>query len=172
MQRIRDFVARFWRLPWSAFSITAGVGSGGGVPSSVQATLAQLRYWVPTIADVAYVVEIEEGEGRRFAITPRTEGGCPVAVTLAETGRLDLTIAGETYTDRALETLDQLLPLIERITEGHVVQRRWASRATGAAQGIETIVALGPGRVWRDGFMAPGSDAFSQDHHFLPYRRI
>lgn len=172
MQRIRDLVVRFWRFPWSAFSITAGVGSGSGVPSSLQATIAQLRYWMPTIADVAHVVEREEGEGWRFALTPRTEGGCPVAITLAGTGRLDLTIAGETYEDRSLDTLDQLLPLIERITEGHVIQRRWASRATGAPRGIETIVSLGPGRVWRDGLASSEGDAFAHDHHFLPYRRI
>lgn len=172
MQRFRDFVDGLLRLPWSRFSITVGVGNGPGVPSSVQATIAQLRYWLPTIADVAHITEGASGEGWQFAIRPRTDGGCPVAVAVSETGQLDFTIAGETYEGRTLDTLDQLLPLVERITEGHVVQRRWTSRATGGFRGIETIVVLGPGRVWRDGMTAPEAGAESHDHHFLPYRRI
>lgn len=172
MQRFREFVDRIARLPWSRFSITVSVGNGPGVPSSVQAIVAQLRYWLPTIADVAHVTEADEGAGWRFAIRPRTEGACPVSVTVSEAGQLDFTIAGETYEGRALETLDQLLPLVERITEGHVVQRRWMSRVTGEFRGIETIVSLGPGHAWRDGMTEPEAGAESHDHHFLPYRRI
>lgn len=142
------------------------------MPSSVQATVAQLRYWLPTIADVAHVSETEAAGGWRFSLVPRTSGGCPVAVTVLESGQIDFTIAGETYEGRALEKLDQLLPLVERITEGAVIQRRWSSRMTGGHLGIETIVHMGPARVWRDGLTAASADAESHDHHFLPYRRI
>lgn len=172
MQRFWDFVGRVSRLPWFRFSITAGAGKGPGVPSSVQATVAQLRYWLPTIADVAQVSETEEAEGWRFSLVPRTTGGCPVAVRVQESGLVDLTVASETYEGRALDKLDQLLPLVERITEGAVIQRRWASRITGGFLGIETIVQLEPGRAWRDGLTSPSADAESHDHHFLPYRRI
>lgn len=172
MQRIRDFVVRLSRLPWSVFSIAARREIGPGVPSSVQATVMQLRYWLPTIADVAHVSEAEHGTSWRFSIAPRIPGACPVDVTLHETGNLDFVIAGEAYEGRRLDLLDQLLPLVERITEGHVVQRRWSSRATGQLCGIETLVSLEPGRVWSDGSAAPGESVESHDHHFLPYRRI
>ena len=160
------------RLPWPASAITAAAGSGGGVPSSLPATLAQLRYWMPTIADVAHIWESEGGGTWCFSLKPRADGACPVSVMLRESGLFDLTIAGKTYEDCALEQFDHLLPLIERITEGHVLQRHWASRATGALRGIETIVSLRNGRVWRGGPIAPDEDAFARDHHFLPYRRI
>ncbi len=172
MQRIRDVVARFMRLPWSASAITAEAGSGSGVPSSLQATITQLRYWMPTIADVAHIWESEGGGSWCFSLKPRARGACPVSLMLRETGLFDLTIAGETYEDCVLEQFDDVLPLIERIIEGQVVQRRWASRATGAACGVETIVSLGHGRFWRGGPITPDGDAFARDHHFLPYRRI
>lgn len=154
------------------FSITAGRGSGSGVPSSVQATVTQLRYWLPTIADVAHVSEAEQGASWQFSITPRIDGACPVAITLHETGSLDFVIAGETYEGRTLKLLDQLLPMVERITEGHVVQRRWTSPATGRLCGIETVVSLAPGQVWNAGMTTAAGDLESHDHHFLPYRRI
>ncbi|HRO48968.1 MAG TPA: hypothetical protein PLW75_02405 [Hyphomicrobium sp.] len=172
MQRIRDVVARFMRLPWSASAITAEAGSGGGVPSSLQATLAQLRYWMPTIADVAHIWESEGGGTWCFSLKPRAGGACSVSVMLRESGLFDLTIAGKTYEDCVLDQFDHLLPLIERITDGHVLQRHWASRATGQPLGIETIVSLGQGRVWRGGPILPDGDAFARDRHFLPYRRI
>lgn len=172
MQRIRDFVVRLSRLPWSVFSITARRGNGPGVPSSMQATVMQLRYWLPTIADVAHVAETERGTSWHFSITPRIPGACPVEITLHETGSLDFVIAGQAYEGRTLDLLDQLLPLIERITEGYVVQRRWISRVTGQLCGIETVVSLAEGRVWSDGRAAPGERVESHDHHFLPYRRI
>lgn len=172
MRFIWSFVGRILRLPRSAFSVTAAAGRGNGVPPSVQATIMQLRYWIPTIADVAHVAEQEQEDRWCFILVPRAEGACPLSVTVYESGRLDFTIAGATYTDRALEQLDQLLPLIERITQGHVVQRHWTSCVTGAACGIQTIVSLGRGRAWRDGLAAPEGEAFAHDRHFLPYRRL
>ena len=172
MQRIRDVVARFMRLPWSASAVTAEAGGGSGVPSSLQATIEQLRYWMPTVADVAHIWESEGGGAWCFSLKPRAKGACPVSVMLGESGHFDLTIAGKTYEHCVLNQLDHLLPLIERITDGHVLQRHWASRATGVSLGVETIVSLGPGRVWRAGAIAPDGDAVSSDRHFVPYRRI
>lgn len=139
--------------------------------SSVQATIEQLRYWVPTIKDVARVAESGDGAGWTLTITPRMAAACPVAITLKDSGRFDITIAGEAYADRALGSLDQLVRLLERIAEGHVVQRRWVSAATGVDQGIETLVLLGQGLVWRNG-PAPDGGAERHDRHFLPYRRV
>ena len=71
---------------------------------------------------------------------------------------------------RTLESLDRLVVMLERITDGHVIQRRWISAATGAPQSIETLVSLGQDAIWRGGSEANG-DAERRDRHFLPYRR-
>ncbi|MBN8910981.1 MAG: hypothetical protein J0H65_02790 [Rhizobiales bacterium] len=137
---------------------------------SVEATIEQIRYWVPTISDVAHTVEAREGESWLLSLEPHLATACPVAVALRQTGRFDISLAGETYEDRALETLDQLVLLLERVVDGGVIQRKWVSMATGAAQGLETHVHLGPGLVLRNG-PAPDGDAECRDRHFLPYRR-
>jgi hypothetical protein len=138
----------------------------------VSATIEQLRYWVPTIKDVALVVESDDaGEGWTLSIIPKVASACPVAITLRESGRFDIVIAGEDYADRGLGSLDQIVTLLERITDGRVVQRRWVSRATGAETGVETMVALGEGLVWRNG-PEPDGGSERRDRHFLPYRRI
>ena len=137
---------------------------------SVEATIEQIRYWVPTISDVAHTVEAREGESWLLSLEPHQSTACPVAIALRQSGRFDISLAGETYEDRALETLDQLVLLLERIVGGNVIQRKWVSAATGAPQGIETHVHLGPGLVWRNG-MAPEGGAECRDRHFLPYRR-
>ena len=75
-------------------------------------------------------------------------------------------------------SLDLLLPLLEAITAGRVVQRRWISRATGACRAVESIVTLADGTQWRDGRTTgsvaeavPRDETERHDHHFLPYRR-
>jgi hypothetical protein len=138
----------------------------------VSATIEQLRYWVPTIKDVARVIESDgPGDGWTLSIVPAVVTACPVAITLQQSGRFDILIAGETYTDCALGSLDQIVALLERIADGHVVQRRWVSRATGVETGVETMVPLGAGLVWRNG-PEPDGGSERRDRHFLPYRRI
>lgn len=138
----------------------------------VSATIEQLRYWVPTIKDVARVIESEGAGGSwTLSIVPTVATACPVAITLQQSGRFDIHIAGETYTDRELSSLDQIVALLERIADGRVVQRRWVSRATGVETGIETMVPLGAGLVWRNG-LEPDGGSERRDRHFLPYRRI
>jgi len=139
-------------------------------PSSVQATIEQLRYWVPTIKDVAHVFEGNEDECWLLSIEPVVAAACPVALALRETGRFDIAIAGETYEDRLVGKLEELVLLLERITQGQIIQRRWVSSVTGVERGIETIILLGDGAVWRDG---PEPDGYGERHdrHFLPYRR-
>lgn len=138
--------------------------------SLIDATIAEIRYWVPTITDVARVTERDGGDGWTLSIVPHAAAACPVAITLKATGRFDLVLAGERYRDCALESLDQIVPLLERVVAGEVVQRRWASAATGLHQGVETLVGPGDGRLWRNGPEPDGGGA-RRDRHFLPYRR-
>jgi hypothetical protein len=137
---------------------------------SVEATIEQIRYWVPTISDVAHTVEAREGESWLLSLEPHQPTACPVAIALRQSGRFDISLAGETYEDRALETLDQLVLLLERIADGNVIQRTWVSTVTGEPQGIETHVRIGAGLIWRNG-TAPDGGAECRDRHFLPYRR-
>jgi hypothetical protein len=141
-------------------------------PSLVQATIEEIRYWVPTIKDVAEVFEGNDGESWLLSIEPKIATACPVALALKPNGRFDISIAGETYDDRVLATLDQIVLMLERIADGHVIQRRWLSSATGAPQAIETIVTLAPGFDWRGGPEPDGYVIERRDRHFLPYRRI
>ena len=97
---------------------------------SVEATIEQIRYWVPTVADVARAVEARESDSWLLSIEPHLATACPVAVVLRQDGQFDISIAGETYEDCTLESLDRLVIMLERITDGHVVQRRWISAAT------------------------------------------
>jgi hypothetical protein len=137
---------------------------------SVEATIEQIRYWVPTVADVARVVEAREGDSWLLSLEPNLPSACPVAVALRQSGRFDISIAGETYEDRVLESLEHLVLLLERISDGHVIQRRWVSAATGQPHSIETLVIMGPDLLWREGLEAD-ADAERHDRHFLPYRR-
>ena len=146
--------------------------------SRLRATIESLRYWVPTIADVARVAESETPAQWKVAITPNIESACPLELALGSTQRYTLTIAGESYSDRAIVSLDLFLPLLEAISEGRVVQRRWVSLATGAVRAIETIVTLADGSTWRDGrtleavvAAIPRESTERHDRHFLPYRR-
>lgn len=144
--------------------------SEGSRAPSVEATIEQLRYWVPTISDVARTLEARDGPSWFLSIEPHLAAACPVAIALKQSGLFDISIAGETYDDRTLASLDQLVLLLERITDGHVIQRKWISAATGAAQGVETIVLLTQGVVWREG-QEPDGGSERRDRHFLPYRR-
>jgi hypothetical protein len=146
--------------------------SEGFHPSLVQATIEEIRYWVPTIKDVARVFEGNDDESWLLSIEPNIRSACPVAIALKQNGRFDISIAGETYDDRVLQTLDQIVLMLERIADGHVIQRRWMSSATGVHQSIETIVALAPGLDWRGGPEPVAQVVERHDRHFLPYRRV
>ena len=138
--------------------------------ASVEVTIEQIRYWVPTIADVASTVEARDGQSWLLSIEPHLPAACPVAIALRQDGRFDISLAGETYEDRALQSLEHLVLLLERIADGDVVQRRWVSAATGVPQGIETFVGLEAGLLWRNG-PEPDGGVERRDRHFLPYRR-
>ena len=138
---------------------------------AVQVAIEQLRYWVPTIKDVARVYEGKDEENWLLSIEPHVITACPVALALKGDGRFDIAIANQTYDDRRLATLDHLVVLLERIAQGQVIQRHWTSKATGVRRGIETLVLMDAGSVWRDG-IEPDGGSERRDRHFLPYRRV
>lgn len=144
--------------------------------SRLQATVESLRYFVPSIADVAHSEENSAVDFWKVSLAPHTSGACPVELILHGTQRYDVMIAGEAYEDREISTLELFVPLLEAITAGRVVERTWISLSTGATIARETIVTLAKGKLWQDG---SGLSAISgeeenlrrEDRHFLPYRR-
>lgn len=138
---------------------------------SLTATIEQVRYWAPTIGDVAHISEHgEDGEGWILSIVPHAIAACPVSLALREDGRFDIVLAGETYPAFAFDSPDRIVPFLECIVAGQVLQRHWISTATGIPQGIETLVRLGAGLRFHNG-AEPVDGIEYRDRHFLPYRR-
>ena len=146
--------------------------------AQLQSTITTLRYWVPSIADAARVEVQETADYFKIAMTPFIAAGCPFELILHNDQKYDLAIAGETYEDRPMPSLDLFLPFVEAIADGNVVHRRYVSRLTGLEHSSETRVTLADGYLWRES-RGPVDEAPSLDddrtelleRQFLPYRR-
>lgn len=145
--------------------------------SRLQATIAALRYWVPSVSDTARIEERDAGGTWELVVRPLFKAACPFTLKLASDHTWGLAINGVTYDGQQIETLDIFVPLVEAISEGRVVHRRWLSANTGAETKVETIIDLGNGRIWSGEHHRPGPSGSSplevvrRDHHFLAYRR-
>lgn len=145
--------------------------------SRLQATIASLRYWVPTIADAAHVEQTEDHDFWKLAVTPNLHGPCPFELMLRADQHFDLAVAGETYEDQPITSLALFVPLVEAISSGRIVQRHISSSATRAGLALETRITLDDGTVWTGRRTLPGGDVISDgstevsDRHFLPYHR-
>ncbi len=146
--------------------------------SRLQAVIESLRYWIPSVADAARVEELETPEFWKMIVTPRTAGGCPFELLLRSDRKFDIIIGGEIYEDLDMMPFEDFLPLVEAISQGRVVQRRWTSITTGALREVETIVTFANGSIWSRSRIEkavadtiPREAAERNDRHFLPYRR-
>jgi hypothetical protein len=142
----------------------------------LQATIEGLRYWVPSVHDLARIAEEDTPSFWRLDVRPGVAGACPFELVLHADGRYDAIVAGEAYQDRPMTSLGMFLPWAQAITDGRVVQRRWVSSSTGALWSVDTLVTLDGGTVWRNGELTasvkPSAAACeAHDRHFLPYRR-
>lgn len=145
--------------------------------SRLQVTIAALRYWVPAVSDAARIEERDSDGAWHLTVRPLFKAACPFTLTLSTNRTWGLSINGVTYSDQPIETLDMFQPLVEAISEGRVVHRRWISVNTGLETQVETIVDLGNDQTWTGEHFIVGQPhrgdegVVSQDHHFLPYRR-
>lgn len=145
--------------------------------SRLQATIASLRYWVPTIADAARIEQTEGHDFWKLSVTPAVPAACPFELMLRADQHFDLSIAGEIFEDQPVASLDLFVPLVEAIAAGRIIQRETESVATAAPLTIETRVALADGSVWSKLRQLPGGgaidtrDTMIRDRHFIPYRR-
>jgi hypothetical protein len=144
----------------------------------LQSTITALRYWAPSIADSARLAEAETGDYWRLAVMPKVASACAFNVTLYNDQNYDLTIGGEVYGGRPLQSFDWFVPFAEAVADGNVMQRRWISRLTGMERAVETLVMLSGGGIWREGrggtqYRPTLEDDGSElrERRFLPYRR-
>jgi hypothetical protein len=144
----------------------------------LQAVIASLRYWIPSVADAARVEEMETADFWKMGVLPRVAGACPFELLLRSGDRrLDLAIAGEIYEDLDMLPFEDFQPLVEAISEGRVLQRSWISPVTAAPIDHETVVTFANGKVWRgQRARGPASSEMREagqvvERHFLPYRR-
>ncbi|MGQ0671994.1 MAG: hypothetical protein ACT4N2_03825 [Hyphomicrobium sp.] len=146
--------------------------------SQLQTTIASLRYWIPSVADAARVEETETADYWKMSVIPTVTGACPFELLLRADRKFDIIIAGETFEDEAMTSLNEFLAIADAIAQGRIIQRSWISSATGVTSVIETIVSLDGERTWRRQRnirpLAEHSDPFGnekRDRHFLCYRR-
>lgn len=145
----------------------------------LQATITALSYWRPSIADSARIEETETGSYWKMVVTPFHAGTCPFELILHFDQRYDLAIADESYESLPLESFEHLVPFVEAISKGHVVQRHWVSKFTDIEHAVETIVSLPGGGIWREGrgadvsipSLADDDGLELRERQFLPYRR-
>ncbi len=145
--------------------------------SRLEATVAALRYWVPTVADAAKVSETSGDGYWKLSVRPFVATACPFDLMLRADQRYDVTIAGETFEDLPIENLEAFVPLITAIADGRIVQRQRIAEASGRPLSIETIVKLPDGTLWSASrslvpvAAAREPETLLKDRHFLPYRR-
>lgn len=146
--------------------------------SRLQAAIASLRYWIPSIADSAAITQTDADDYWEISIEPHTPGACPFELVLRADGKHDMMIASETYEDEPTEDLDLFVPFAQAIANGSVIRRIYTARATRTPLAIETIVELADGTSWqRRRDLETGlngdlpHDVVVRDRHFLPYRR-
>jgi hypothetical protein len=146
--------------------------------SRLQTTITALKYWAPSIADAARVEETETGSFWKIGVTPFLAGACPFELILHFDQNYDVAVADEVYEGLPLESFDTLLPFVEAIADGRIVQRHWMSRLTGLERTVETLVMLAGGGIWREARGARSSQPSLDDDGselrercFLPYRR-
>ena len=141
------------------------------------ATFSGLRAAAAPFADIALIDSAATPDFARLSLIPNATGACAVEIMLRADQLYDISLGTEFYEDCAVTNFDLFEPLILAITLGDVVQRRHISAATGAERGIETIVSLPGGVLWRKGHVhadlayaiADQSTVF-QDRRFVPYR--
>lgn len=143
----------------------------------LEATIAALRYWAPSVADVACVKELDGESCWTITVLPLNPASCPFELSLRHDGHYRLELAGEVYDNLPIESFELFVPLAEAIASGNVYRRFYESRLTGLLRGLGTVVELADGRVWSAERQVPGlppadpDDVIATDHYFAPYRR-
>lgn len=142
----------------------------------LEATIASLRYWVPTISDTAAVHETAGDSYWKLAVMPHVAGACPFELMLRADQHYDLVLDGERFEDRPIESVEMFVPLVTAITDGRVIKRSANAAESARLLTVDMIVDLGDGKSWRAGrTIAAAASRFAEplitDRRYLPYRR-
>jgi len=147
--------------------------------SRLEATVASLSYWAPTIKNAAQVKVRDEVSQWRMTVTPHLRTACAFELCIRSDQTYDVTIGGETYRRLPIETFERFVPMAEAIAEGRVLQRTWVTSATEAEHTVETIIKLQGGSEWRDARvnqqiarLVDRDECIRIDRTFPPYHRI
>lgn len=140
----------------------------------LQAAIASLRYWIPSISDTARIAETDGDDYWRMNVEPTVAGACPFDLVLRSDGFHDLVIGGEVYEDMPTDDLDLFVPLVCAIARGDVVRRHELSAATRKPLSVETEIRLGDGKSWARSRRLSESfvdtESIFSERHYLPYR--
>ena len=142
------------------------------------------RAYVKTVADLeaamqrlAPVARIDHETTRGFwrgRVDPKAINACRFEVILYRAQKFDITIGPETYEARKITSLAVFMPILDALTHGRVITRRWSSAATGAPIKVETLVTLADGQTWQDhsDHLTSADDRLEKrDHHYVAYAR-
>lgn len=147
--------------------------------SRLEATVASLSYWVPTIKNAARIATSDDATAWCMQVSPHLRPACPLEIKIRSDQKFDIKIGGETFTGLPLDSFEIFLPIAEAVAEGRVVRRAWLTPSTGAEHTVETIVVLPGGKTWRAervnepiARLLPREDCISEDRTFPPYHRV
>ncbi|MDX2307680.1 MAG: hypothetical protein NW216_05530 [Hyphomicrobium sp.] len=143
--------------------------------SKLTTAVESLRYWIPSISDVAKADEDQSDAHWRIAVAPHVHGACPFEVVLKSGQRYAVVLDGVAFDDLPAGDLAGVTALADAIAAGRVVRSSWTTAKTGTPIATRLTVDLGKGRRWTETQGAvpdPSDDDYVRtDRHYLPYRR-
>lgn len=146
--------------------------------SRLEATVASLSYWVPTINNAARIETTDDAGAWCMKVAPHLRSACPLEIRIHADQSYVLTIGGEKSQRMPLDSFEIFLPIAEAVAEGRVVRRVSLTPATGAERSVETIVMLPGGKTWRAerinepiARLVPAEECIRLDQTFPPYHR-
>lgn len=143
--------------------------------SKLHTAIEGLRYWIPSVSDVARTVEEESGDFWRLSVVPHTGGACPFELLLEHGQRYGLVIDGSAFEGLPAGTLAGMTDLVDAIAAGRVVRSTWVRAKTAQRVATRLTIDMGRGRIWSEALgnePEDGSDDFLRtNRHYLPYRR-
>jgi hypothetical protein len=138
------------------------------------ATVTRLEAKLQGLARVARIDTELTRNFWRGRIDPHAVNACRLELIVYRSQHYDITIGPETYEGRMVQSLGTFEGLLDAISSGHVITRRWRSATTGALIRVETRVSMADGSVWQDSHehCPSSSDALEmRDHHYVAYAR-
>ena len=138
-------------------------------------TVAELEAAMARLSHVAVTDHETARDFWRGRIDPHAANACPFEVILYRAQTFDMTVGPETYEARKIDSLDVFVPILEALSHGRIITRRWSSAVSGAPVRVETLVTLPGDVIWQDhrqiAAFAADAQIERRDCHFVAYER-